>query len=410
MLNDFHFTHNYIIIEYGKALYEHYFTWEGSAMYGLALGGGGARGAYEAGVLKALEELNIEVGAITGTSIGAINAAGYLSAGISTVEEVWRLMDKDSIIDVNAESLIDSLKNGGFDYEKPFSLLRKYLDESSIRNNPIDFGIVTVNLTDRDPIVVFKDDIPEGKIIEYVLASANHPVLKRFEIDGDKYMDGGIYDNVPIEPLIRKGYRNIIVVDLYNRKRFIKPISTVAIIDISSKEGLGSALVADPANIEKNMRLGYLDTQKAFGTLFGYRYYFRNTDVTGLLSLPTAAEIRRFENLSAPLLAERVFEPYKEGLGHRYSITLASLEVVSEILEISNLDIYEHPFDLLQVVLVKLDDIANDIRKAHWKKRILLRELNDRQILMLSLSNPKLVVGNLFIKVINERRRDLSTW
>jgi len=336
-------------------------------MYGLALGGGGARGAYEAGVLKALEELNIEVGAITGTSIGAINAAGYLSAGISTVEEVWRLMDKDSIIDVNAESLIDSLKNGGFDYEKPFSLLRKYLDESSIRNNPIDFGIVTVNLTDRDPIVVFKDDIPEGKIIEYVLASANHPVLKRFEIDGDKYMDGGIYDNVPIEPLIRKGYRDIIVVDLYNRKRFIKPISTVAIIDISSKEGLGSALVADPANIEKNMRLGYLDTQKAFGTLFGYRYYFRNTDVTGLLSLPTAAEIRRFENLSAPLLAERVFEPYKEGLGHRYSITLASLEVVSEILEISNLDIYEHPFDLLQVVLVKLDDIANDIRKAHWK-------------------------------------------
>ncbi|MBW8380939.1 MAG: patatin-like phospholipase family protein [Youngiibacter sp.] len=372
-------------------------------MYGLALGGGGARGAYEAGVLKALEEMNIEVGAITGTSIGAINAAGYLSAGISTVEEVWRLMDKDSIIDINAESLIDSLKNGGFDYEKPFSMLREYLDESSIRNNPIDFGIVTVNLTDRDPVVVFKEDIPEGKIIEYVLASANHPVLKRFEIDGDKYMDGGIYDNVPIEPLIRKGYRDIIVVDLYNRRRFIKPISTVAIIDISSKEGLGSALVADPANIEKNMRLGYLDTQKAFGSLFGHRYYFRSTDVTGLLSPPTAAEIRRFENLSAPLLAERVFEPYKESFGHRYSITLASLEVVSEILEISNLNIFDEPLELLQIVLEKIKDIINDSKKAHWKQRILVKELNDRQLLMLSLSNPKLVVANLFIKAIKER-------
>ncbi len=372
-------------------------------MYGLALGGGGARGAYEAGVLKALEEMNIEVGAITGTSIGAINAAGYLSAGISTVEEVWRLMDKDSIIDINAESLIDSLKNGGFDYEKPFSMLREYLDESSIRNNPIDFGIVTVNLTDRDPVVVFKEDIPEGKIIEYVLASANHPVLKRFEIDGDKYMDGGIYDNLPIEPLIRKGYRDIIVVDLYNRRRFIKPISTVAIIDISSKEGLGSALVADPANIEKNMRLGYLDTQKAFGSLFGHRYYFRSTDVTGLLSPPTAAEIRRFENLSAPLLAERVFEPYKESLGHRYSITLASLEVVSEILEINNLDIFDEPLELLQIVLEKIKDIINDSKKAHWKQRILVKELNDRQLLMLSLSNPKLVVANLFIKAIKER-------
>ena len=372
-------------------------------MYGLALGGGGARGAYEAGVLKALEELNIEVGAITGTSIGAINAAGYLSAGIGTVEEVWRLIDKDSIIDVNAESLIDSLKNGGFDYEKPFSMLREYLDESSIRNNPIDFGIVTVNLTDRDPVVVFKEDIPEGKIIEYVLASANHPVLKRFEIDGDKYMDGGIYDNLPIEPLIRKGYRDIIVVDLYNRRRFIKPISTVAIIDISSKEGLGSALVADPANIEKNMRLGYLDTQKAFGSLFGHSYCFRNTDVTGLLSPPTAAEIRRFENLSAPLLAERVFEPYKESLGHRYSITLASLEVVSEILEISNLDIFDEPLELLQIVLEKIKDIINDSKKAHWKQRILVKELNNRQLLMLSLSNPKLVVANLFIKAIKER-------
>ncbi|ETA81756.1 patatin-like phospholipase family protein [Youngiibacter fragilis] len=377
-------------------------------MYGLALGGGGARGAYEAGVLKALEELDIEVGAITGTSIGAINAAGYLSAGLSTVEEVWRLMDRNSIVDLNSESLIESLKNGGFDYEKPFSLIRSYLDEEKIRKNPIDFGIVTVNLTERDPVVLFKEDIPNGKIIDYVLASASHPVLKRFEIDGDKYMDGGLYDNLPIDPLIRKGYRDIIVVDLFAKKKIRNPISTSTIVDITPNEELGPILVPDPAHIEKNMRLGYLDTLKAFGKVFGHRYYFRNTNVSGLLSPPSATEIRRFENLSAPLLSERVFEPYMESLSHRYSITLSSLEVVSEILEISNLDIFEEPFELLQIVMDKVNEIAADIRKEHWKKRILLSELNDRQILMLSLSNPKLVVGNLFIRAINERSTDLS--
>jgi NTE family protein len=377
-------------------------------MYGLALGGGGARGAYEAGVLKAIDEMNIEVGAITGTSIGAINAAGYLSSGIDTVEEVWRLMDKHSIIDFNSVSILESLKNGGFDYEKPFSLIRSYLDEESIRKNPIDFGIVTVNLTERDPVVVFKEDIPDGKIIDYVLASASHPVLKRFEIDGDKYMDGGLYDNLPLDPLIRKGYRDIIVVDLYAKKRLRNPISTSKIVDIASNEELGSILIPDPEHIDRNMRLGYLDTLRAFGKVFGHRYYFRNTVPTGLLSLPTAAEIRRFENLSAPLLAERVFEPYKDSYGHRFSITLASLEVLSEILEISNLAIFEEPADLLQMALDRLTDITADPKKAHWKQRILVRELTERQLLMLSLSNPKLVVANLLIKAIKERTAEVS--
>jgi hypothetical protein len=127
-----------------------------------------------------------------------------------------------------------------------------------------------------------------------------------------------------------------------------------------------------------------------------------------LLSLPTAAEIRRFENLSAPLLAERVFEPYKESYGHRFSITLASLEVLSEILEITNLAIFEEPADLLQMALDRLTDITADPKKAHWKQRILVRELTERQLLMLSLSNPKLVVANLLIKAIKERTAEVS--
>lgn len=375
-------------------------------MYGLALGGGGARGAYEAGVLRALDEMNIEVGAITGTSIGAINAAGYLSAGIGTVEEVWRLIDKNSFVDLNSESLVESIRNGGFDYEKPFSLIRSYLDEENIRTNPIDFGIVTVNLTERDPVVLFKEDIPDGKIIDYVLASASHPVLKRFEIDGDKYMDGGLYDNLPVDPLIRKGYRDIIVVDLFAKKKLRNPIKTSTIVDITPNEELGSILLPDPTQIDKNMRLGYLDTLKAFGKVFGHKYYFRDTQVTGLLSPPTAAEIRRFEKLSNQILSERVFDQYKSSLGHRYSITLASLEVVSELLDISNLVIFEDPLELLNIVLENLNDQSNDGNKLHWKQRILHKELNERQILMLSLSNPKLVIANQFIRVIRERNAE----
>ncbi|HSL85303.1 MAG TPA: patatin-like phospholipase family protein, partial [Bacteroidales bacterium] len=162
-------------------------------MYGLALGGGGSRGAYETGVLKALKEMNIEIGAITGTSIGAINGASYLMDDIGLMEEFWSSLNRDSLIKFKDISIPDVIKNRGFDFDLLYDRIRKNLDEEVIRRNPIDLGIVTYNLTTREPLVIFKGEIPKGQLIDYIAASANHPTFQRVVIDGEEFIDGSVY-------------------------------------------------------------------------------------------------------------------------------------------------------------------------------------------------------------------------
>jgi predicted patatin/cPLA2 family phospholipase len=82
-----------------------------------------------------------------------------------------------------------------------------------VRQSGIDFALVTFNISDMSSRILFKDDIPRGELADFVLARSNHPAFRRFTIDGDKYIDGGLYNNMPIRPLIDKGFENIIVVD-----------------------------------------------------------------------------------------------------------------------------------------------------------------------------------------------------
>ena len=58
---------------------------------GLVLSGGGSTGAYQMGVMKALQELNIKCDIVVGTSIGSINGAMYVSNSLDKAEEMWNL-------------------------------------------------------------------------------------------------------------------------------------------------------------------------------------------------------------------------------------------------------------------------------------------------------------------------------
>ena len=75
----------------------------------------------------------------------------------------------------------------------------------------MDFGLVSFNLTDMKVIEVFKEDIPEGKLMEFILASA---ALPGFRLPSEtKYLDGGIYKQVPLDLLLKKGpFKKIYVI------------------------------------------------------------------------------------------------------------------------------------------------------------------------------------------------------
>ncbi|MBL8967075.1 MAG: patatin-like phospholipase family protein [Spirochaetaceae bacterium] len=184
--------------------------------YCLVLGGGGAKGVYHIGVWRALREMGIEVDAFVGASIGAI-VAGFMAQGSDeALEEIGATIGVDSILGLpeelteNGEIKLDreslgaarelfrkTMAQKGLDTSPLRRILTTRLDEDAIRDSGRDLGIVTINLTDLEPREVFVEEMEKGRLVDYLMASSAFPGFESPVIAGKKYVDGGMYDNVP---------------------------------------------------------------------------------------------------------------------------------------------------------------------------------------------------------------------
>ena len=171
----------------------------------LVLSGGGSRGAYEAGVWQALVDLGIKIDIVTGSSVGAINGAMVCQGDLDDTINLWREIQTHMVFDVPEDSqLIDYAKlifsNGGAGISGLKALLEKYIDEERIRKSPVDYGLVVMERASMKPHYLYKEDIPKGKLIDYILASSSvFPAVHPYEIDGIEYIDGGYADVLPVD-------------------------------------------------------------------------------------------------------------------------------------------------------------------------------------------------------------------
>lgn len=254
--------------------------------YGLSLGGGGSRGAYQLGVWKALKELNIKIDHVVGTSIGAINGAFICQDKFDELLNLWSNVTLNSCFEVkdiickdaiDIPLIIKSLINdGGLNPGPLRQLLQENINEDLLRNSSIEYGIVTICLSSFKPLEIFIEEIPPGKLVDYIMASASLPGFKKFLIENECFIDGGLYNNLPSSMLINKNCTHIIEVDIEGpgfTKR-VKDKSTLDFIEIKPKDSLGSILSFDPKLIKTNLNLGYLDTLKAFNSIKGTYYHF----------------------------------------------------------------------------------------------------------------------------------------
>ena len=72
-----------------------------------------------------------------------------------------------------------------------------------------------MDLTARRAVEIYKEEIPEGQLADYVIASASFPAFKRTIIDGRTFIDGALYNNLPINLVSSRGFRDIIVLRTY---------------------------------------------------------------------------------------------------------------------------------------------------------------------------------------------------
>ncbi len=188
---------------------------------GLALSGGAARGMAHIGVLKALQENHIEIGFLSGTSIGALVAALY-AFGIS-LEDIRRKAEELSW------SSISSLKisrSGLLSNQEIGELVEGFIGSANIEDATLPLAIVTTDITTGK-----KEILRSGNVARAVRASTSVPgIFVPVKINDKLLVDGFLVENLPLSPLRSMGATVLVGVNLARLKEYREPSGMINII------------------------------------------------------------------------------------------------------------------------------------------------------------------------------------
>ena len=187
---------------------------EDEGLTALVLAGGSTRGAIQIGMLQVLAEHGFVPDRVYGSSVGAINGAGFAAdptrAGVERMAQIWLGLKREDVYPqgrlhgpwlylqqrdaVYSNSGLRTIVSLGFPFER--------LEESTI---PLE--VVATSLTDGG-----ERWFTQGPAVAPILASAAMPaIFPPVEIDGERYIDGGVVNNVPIQRAIDGGATRIVV-------------------------------------------------------------------------------------------------------------------------------------------------------------------------------------------------------
>ena len=265
--------------------------------YGIVLEGGGAKGSYQIGAWKALKEAGLRIRGIAGVSVGSLNGALICMDDLEKAEYIWENISYSKVMDVDDDMMesvkkwdlkaIDLrqiteeakriLKDKGFDITPLKQLIDSSIDEEKIRSSDREFYITTYSVTDHQLLTLEVNDIPEGEIGDMLLASAYFPAFKNQKLKGRRYMDGGGWNNVPVNVLLDQGYEDILVIRIYglgfDSEKVTEIPDEVNVYHIAPRQDLGGILEFDKKQARKNMTLGYYDAKRLLYGLEGRWYY-----------------------------------------------------------------------------------------------------------------------------------------
>lgn len=263
-------------------------------MSGLALEGGGAKGAYHLGVVRAYAEAGALWSGVVGTSIGSINGAAIASGAWEEAYRLWEDIRFSDIFPADDDVLeqlmqlklsrhsIDYLRlkfkevvgGRGLDTSRMTAFLERTIDEDKLRASSVLYGLVAINLTDRKALRLFLEDIPQGQLHAYLLASSSLPIFRRTTIDDKLFLDGGLYDNCPVDMLVSRGFQEIVAIHCY-RQGITPPYRRAGamITHVFPSDDTGPVLGFHSSWTRRNLRMGYYDGLRAVRNLRGRRYY-----------------------------------------------------------------------------------------------------------------------------------------
>lgn len=237
---------------------------------GLILEGGGMRGIFTAGILDFFMEKEISFKEVIGVSAGALHATSYLSNqnGRSKRISLDYLKDKKYC---SVYSLITTGDIFGvdFSYHKIPDILNPF-DYEAFKNSKMNMYATLTDIETGKPEYVHIKDLK--KQINYVRASASLPLVSRtVEIDGRKYLDGGMSDSIPLKKSEENGCKKNIVILTQPKGYKKEPNKTLFLVKRKYKEYPKLAECMANRHIMYNNELEYIEKQEQKENAFVFR-------------------------------------------------------------------------------------------------------------------------------------------
>jgi NTE family protein len=293
---------------------------------GLVLAGGGGKGAYHIGVWKALREYGVDrnITAVSGTSVGALNSALFMQGNLELAEEVWMSINHDKILSIDASRLSNLLGSirlpelakwtskvssfGVFSRSGFLELINEYLDLKIVSSSKISCYAACCEVPSLE-IKYFKlNRCSSEKITTILLATSALPVIfDPIDIEGKIYIDGGIKNNIPIQPLYNEEFRNIIVVHL-GRDEIIDltRFPDANIIEILPQKDQGGfingTLDFTPEGAKRRIEQGYEDAVRILKPIYEMGLVQRKF---GMRLEQISQQERQFESRRSEILIKR---------------------------------------------------------------------------------------------------------
>lgn len=231
---------------------------------GLALGGGVARGPAHIGVLSVLEEANIPIDCVAGTSAGSVIGAVYCAGlGLTQMRSLARQMTWQQIVSPVWP------QHGLVSFKRMESWIEAYIGDLCLEDLSIPMAAVVTDVYTGEPVV-----LREGRLATAVRASSSVPgVVEPAKINGRLFCDGGISANVPIDAARELGAEYVIGVDLfapeYNGRGGPLGIGFTAIETLIRNSGSGTkradCLIVPAIDDHSYLRFGQGDAYIALG-------------------------------------------------------------------------------------------------------------------------------------------------
>lgn len=258
--------------------------------WALTLAGGGAKGAYQFGVWKALREMQLEKNlvAVSGSSVGALNAALISLNEFDDANTIWTSIMPKQFLDINFDTIIGpldtlvkrTLTNGLCSRDGLISIIDNYLNLKELAAARIPAYICVSHYPSEcieclnekpEPEYISLSEVDAHDAKQLLLASSAMPYVYPPELIHDKvYRDGGLSDNVPVLPMTTVGADKLIVVklepddkvntDLYST--FSEVVEIVPSREIGDL--LDGTLEFTSRNADFRILLGYYDTLRTF--------------------------------------------------------------------------------------------------------------------------------------------------